>query len=100
MGVPDLEAGVGGGGCTRRLSECVVVCPGCQERDAGREGGVCGRTFCDVLGVGDGVGPFEGGCGASMLCADEEGEGAPADIDGPGLASRLDMVAGVEVTAR
>jgi len=95
MGVADLEAGVDGGGCTRRLSECVVVCPGCQERDAGREMGVCGRTFCD--GVGDGVGPFEGGWGASMLCAGEEGEGVPA---GAGLASRLDMEAGVEVTAR
>ena len=86
----DLEAGVDDGSCTGRVLECVGVCPGCRGRDAGREGGVCGRTFCEVLGVGDGIGPFEGGCGASIVCGDEEGEDPPAGVVGVGLASRLD----------
>ena len=43
-----------------------------------------------MLGVGDGIGPFEGGCGASIVCGDEEGEDPPAGVVGAGLASRLD----------
>lgn len=101
----DLEADADDACCegrsTGRVLECVGVCPVCRGRDAGREGGVVcgtvGRVFC-VLGVGDGVGPFEGTSGASIVC-DEVGVEGRAAVVGAGLASRLDTV-GVAVPPR
>lgn len=98
----DLEIGADDEGkCTGRVLECVGVCPACRGRDTGRSGGVIcvcgttGRALCGVLGVGDGVGPFEGGrgaAGASSVC-DKGVVASGAAGRGAGLASRLDALA-------
>lgn len=62
-----------------------------------------GRVFCGVLGVGDGVGPFEGGWGAAGASTVRDGEGS-ATSGGVVLVSRVAVpalaFAGVAVPPR